>query len=126
METILGYILIGIIGFIIGRKTAKNFAPKSGDEMNEMRKEAREAVAERTEERKRNILEMLRQSKDKFAEGCNIREGENKNGITRNDIEKLLDVSDTTAGKYLNELEEAGKIKQIGTSGKDVHYILAK
>ncbi len=126
MKTILIYILIGIIGFIIGRKTTKTFAAKSEDEMDDMREEAREALAERTDKRKEKILEILRQSKDKFAEGCNLREGENKKGITRNDIEKLLDVSSTTANRYLNELEDDGTIKQIGAFGKDVYYILAK
>jgi len=40
------------------------------------------------------------------------------------DIEKLLDISDVTARKYLNELESEGKIKQIGEVGRNVHYVL--
>ena len=129
MKIILTFILItlaGLIGFIIGRRTTKTFEAKLGSEMDNMRKDAHEALAERTENRKKKILEMLEQSKDKFAEGCNLREGENKKGVTSNDIENLLDVSNATANRYLDELEKEGKVRQIGTGGKNVYYILVK
>ena len=44
--------------------------------------------------------------------------------ITNNDVEKLIGVSDATAERYLNELEQEGKIKQIGLTGQSVHYEL--
>ncbi|MCG2694538.1 winged helix-turn-helix domain-containing protein [Candidatus Parcubacteria bacterium] len=44
--------------------------------------------------------------------------------ITNNDVEKLLGVSDSTAERYLNELEKEQKIKQIGTVGHAVYYRL--
>ncbi len=44
--------------------------------------------------------------------------------IRNNDVEKLLGVSDTTATRYLNELEKEQKIKQIGTVGHAVYYRL--
>ncbi|GBE16721.1 hypothetical protein BMS3Abin15_00543 [bacterium BMS3Abin15] len=126
MKTILLCILTGIIGFIIGRKTARTFSKKSDSEMDDMRKEAMEALTERAEKRKEKILETIKQAKNDFTVGCNLREGENKKGITANDVEKLFDVSNRTADRYLDELEAEGKIKQVGTSGKDVYYILAK
>ena len=46
------------------------------------------------------------------------------NKITNNDVEKLLNVSDATATNYLQELEDEGKIKQIGKTGSGVYYIL--
>ncbi|GBE17184.1 hypothetical protein BMS3Abin15_01021 [bacterium BMS3Abin15] len=135
MKTILIYILVGIIGFIIGRGTAKTFSKKSGDEMDDMREEAHEALAERTDKRKEKILELIatRQAQakkvaqqEKLA-GCNIeRPSAQAEQVTRNDIEKLLDVSSATANRYLNELEDEGKIKQVGDFGKDVYYTLAK
>jgi len=42
--------------------------------------------------------------------------------IRNNDIEELLGVSDATATRYLQELENEGKIKQVGTTGKSVYY----
>jgi len=41
-----------------------------------------------------------------------------------NDIEKLLKVSDSSATRYLEELEEEGKIEQIGEKGRFVKYQL--
>jgi predicted HTH transcriptional regulator len=44
--------------------------------------------------------------------------------VANNDIEKLLGVSDATATRYLEELEQEGKIQQIGTTGHAVFYVL--
>lgn len=44
--------------------------------------------------------------------------------IVNNDIEKLLGVSDSTATRYLDELEKENKIVQIGTTGNAVYYVL--
>lgn len=45
-----------------------------------------------------------------------------KDKFTNNDLEKFLGVSDTTIGRYLQDLEEQGKIKQVGKTGKSVFY----
>ena len=45
-----------------------------------------------------------------------------KEKITNNDVEKLLKVSDATATNYLQELEDEGKIKQVGKTGRHVYY----
>lgn len=42
--------------------------------------------------------------------------------VANNDIEKLLGVSDATATRYLSELEQEGKLVQIGTTGRGVEY----
>lgn len=42
--------------------------------------------------------------------------------ITNDDVEKLLHVSDATAGRYLSILEKEGKIKRSGKTGKGVTY----
>lgn len=42
--------------------------------------------------------------------------------IANDDVEGLLGVSDATATNYLSELEEEGKIVQIGTVGRPVRY----
>jgi Fic family protein len=129
----LVYILIGVIGFALGRRTRQSFAPATPDELDEMREESREALTERTERRKEKILEFMavRQTQAKNITrqekltGCNIGEVPAKQGkVTCNDIEKLLGVSDSTARKYLKELESENKIKQIKESGKEAHYTL--
>ena len=42
--------------------------------------------------------------------------------VTNNDVERLLGVSDATATRYLDALEEKGKIRQVGNAGKYVYY----
>ena len=44
--------------------------------------------------------------------------------VKNNDIESLLDVSDATATRYLDELEREGKVLQVGTTGHAVYYVL--
>lgn len=43
---------------------------------------------------------------------------------TNNDIEQLLNVSDATAERYLDELEKLGKLVQHGETGKSVFYTI--
>jgi Fic family protein len=102
----------------------KSFTPKQSEEMSEMREEAREALTERTEKRKEKILNLMNSEAvhDEELKACNV--ADIKKGITCDNVEKLLDVSNATARKYLNELESENKIKQIGERGRDVYYIL--
>ena len=46
------------------------------------------------------------------------------NHITNNDVEKALGVSNTSAERYLDELEGRGKIEQVGETGRGVVYKL--
>ena len=45
-----------------------------------------------------------------------------KDRVTNDDIQKLLNVSDATATRYLDELEKEGLIRQIGKEGKYTYY----
>lgn len=42
--------------------------------------------------------------------------------ISNDDVQKLLGVSDATAERYLDELEDEGKLKQVGKTGQSVFY----
>ena len=42
--------------------------------------------------------------------------------ITNTDVENLLGVSDATATRYLDELEQRGEIRQIGSRGRGIYY----
>ncbi len=42
--------------------------------------------------------------------------------IQNNDVEKLVEVSNATAERYLDELEKEGKLIQHGTIGQGVSY----
>lgn len=45
-----------------------------------------------------------------------------KGSITNDEVQALLGVSDATAERYLQELEAAGGISQVGGAGKGVSY----
>lgn len=61
---------------------------------------------EEKERAKVKILELLRE----------------RGEIANDDVENLLGVSDATATNYLQELENEGKIEQIGKEGRFVRY----
>ncbi|MBU1046592.1 DUF977 family protein [Patescibacteria group bacterium] len=64
--------------------------------------------SKRKQENKQKILEFLRE-----------------NGrVTNNDVEKLCEVSDNTAERYLDDLEKEGYLIQNGEIGRGVFYIL--
>ena len=133
----MNYIILittGIIGFIFGKHLAKFHALKkttgktpnflSKTKLKLMSKKSKEALDERTAERKLKILDFLKKelAHQQALANCSIED--RKKGITREDVEKLLDVSDTTAHKYLNELETDQKITQSSPTGRNVHYTL--
>lgn len=117
-------ILVAILAYVLGRKMAGGLKPKQDQELADLRIESKEALGERTDQREQKILEYMRTELEhqKELEGCHPGAGEE--GISRIEIEKLLDVSDDTARKYLNELENRGEIRQIGDSGRGVRYAL--
>jgi len=127
METIF-YILFFIAGISFGiwikRKKKISFQEMNPKKLEEVREKSKEALSERTDERKEKILEFMKAQLEHQKELEDCKPGISKQGISRKDIENLLDVSTQTALKYLNLLEEENKIKQIGQSGKDVHYTL--
>jgi Fic family protein len=124
MENIL-FLIIGVaIGFYVKGKTTKTLTLKSSAELADMREESTEALKERTEERKKKILDFMSAEARHQKELQNCSVADTKQGITSADIEKLLDVGDDTARKYLNELEQEGRIEQVGTTGKGVYYKL--
>ena len=66
-------------------------------------------IKQQAEEKQRNktkILELL----------------ENRGRLANDQIEQALSISDATATRYLEELEQEGKIKQVGQTGKHVYY----
>lgn len=48
---------------------------------------------------------------------------EKKEIIVNSDVQRLLGVSDATSTRYLQKLEDEGKIRQEGETGRFVHYI---
>ena len=47
---------------------------------------------------------------------------ESQGQITNDQIQQMLDMSDATVTRYLDELEKEGKIRQVGQTGRSVYY----
>ena len=45
-----------------------------------------------------------------------------QSSLTNNQIEELLGVSDATATRYMEELEQEGRVRQVGEKGRFVRY----
>jgi len=93
----LTLIVIGILGIWLGYYFSQRneCKPKVQKSKNKIK-------------RQNQILEFLQENKE----------------VRNNDVEKLLSVSDSTAEKYLNELEKDGTILQNGKTGRSVFYTL--
>ena len=65
-----------------------------------------EKQAEEKEKNKKAILGLL----------------ETQGSLTNNHIEQMLGIPDSTATRYLDELEKEGKVRQVGKTGQSVYY----
>jgi len=95
--------LVGIIGVYVGRQVATRRMLKTSTQAYDA---ATTAVEKRKREAKDKILTLF----------------EKQERITNNNVEQLIGVSDATATRYLQELEDEGKIVQHGKRGKHVFY----
>jgi Fic family protein len=95
--------LIFILGIIIGSVLVwlAIKMPEMKKKESLMEKQAREKVAN-----KEAILELL----------------ETQGSLTNNQIEKMLGIPESTATRYMDELEKEGKVKQVGDTGTGVYY----
>ena len=67
---------------------------------------------------------LKRQQAKRQAKGKILKLLKDKTSISNNDVERLLSVSDATSTNYLQELENEGRIVQIGKTGRAVSYSL--
>jgi Fic family protein len=93
----IGLVLGGFIGYFIGKRN------------NAVSSEAFISDAEKIKS------ENMTKLKDYLS-------NQTDNQINNEDVRELLKVSDTTACRYLDDLEKEGLIKQIGTDGPKVYY----
>lgn len=92
---VIGLVVVVVVGYFLAPKAAGSNAAYKASE-----------VEAKKQENINKILDFIK-DKDRF---------------TNNDLENLLGVSNTTIGRYLEELEKSGKITQHGTIGIGVYY----
>jgi Fic family protein len=98
---IIGLVVGGVVGFLIGRK--------GGQKRLEQKHEFNEMNERRAEERQKHLDQIM----------AIFNPGDE---ITNDKVEHLLHISDTSAERYLDELEKQGKLTQVGKTGKYVIY----
>ncbi len=97
MDQIVYFIIGGVVGIVAGYFSAKMLKDQSNE---------RKPRVELKEKNKEKILKQLNE----------------RNKISNDDVERLLGVADSSATRYLEELEKEGKIKQVGRTGQSVFY----
>jgi len=70
----------------------------------------------------REMMEKKEEGKVKILKELTLRQAQGKPRITNDEVQKLLGVSDASAERYLQELEQEGKIKQVGGAERDTYY----
>ena len=98
---LVGVVVGGIIGYLIGKGSKKESVASNGACYNN-----------EAEEKKNENMTKLR-------EYLKSQEGKQINNF---EVRDLLNVSDTTACRYCDDLEKEGLIKQVGTDGPKVVY----
>lgn len=119
LEIIIAIIVGGLAGVAVGYYT--HGPHKKGDTKDDATKE-REYAKQTTPEY--NLEEHNTQQSENMEIGKEqILTYIQKHGaITNESVVELLDVSDSTAYRYLEALEQEGKIEQIGETGRGVQY----
>jgi Fic family protein len=97
-------IIAGIIAVALGYWLGKR---KS---LNETRVKQKSLIEKQAEEKKLNLEAIL-----------GLMESGNQ-PLTNNHVEQMLGISDATAERYLQELENEGLVRQVGNTGRDVFY----
>lgn len=92
--------IAGMVGGVIGMKACALWKRRG------VRRGLIERQAQEKEENKQRILGIL----------------ETQSPLTNNHVEQLLDISDATATRYLEELEKEGLVRQVGGTGSGVYY----
>jgi predicted HTH transcriptional regulator len=113
------FLMTVIIALVWYAGTGRMAIREDEKEIHRVEKEMEECVAlgaglaeynqrlqERKEKIKNQIIEMFKENEK----------------ITNSDIVEKLDISKTSTVRYLDELEEEGKVQQVGKAGRNVHY----
>jgi len=73
------------------------------------------------EDKDMQFVEQLSEKKKKKMQKL-LKHFEKNQRLTNDEVEALLGVSNTTAYRYLEELEEKGLVRQVGRTGAGVFY----
>jgi hypothetical protein len=107
---LLGAVVAGGMIWVMGKRPSSTLPTSPNPSYDKEGNQGFGAVNEKRKQEKQA-------SKDKIMELA----GRQKE-ISNDDAEKLLGVSDASATNYLQELEQEGKLEQVGQEGRFVRY----
>ena len=121
------YIIAGLVVVAMGFWVYKLYQDKkeSDREVTALEKEKNEyaELGQELTEYNQKLQEKKEQAKVKILEMFTTQQYQNKQArISNRDVAKNLDISRTSAFRYLDELEKQGKLKQISKTGRGVYY----
>jgi len=127
LEAISGGVVLGmIIGLVIGlRKKPKEilrFAQNDRNNTQNDKNTQNDAGKSSQEIEKEKNVAKLKEFIASIGETPLDSSTLNRTRITNDKIEKMLGISNATAERYLNELEKAGLLKQVGKTGVKTYY----
>ena len=116
---VLVLIIVGLLWWVGALKKQIKELQKE-IERTEREKEEEEKIASGLEGFNQKIQEIKEQRKQRI-----LKELVEKEKIRANEVADIFTISRITAFRYLEELEQEGKIEQIGAFGPNVYYRLA-
>ena len=102
--------------------TGQNPSTDSGQAHSASSGQSSELISEQQQEKEQNLKGVMRLFDEHDPPSRKASEGQGDIEITNDDVQEALGVSDATASRYLTELEEQGRIEQIGEEGRHVSY----
>jgi len=110
------YLIIGlVVGFLVGwmvrgnRKNGREILRPAQDDKSGVQDDSGSGLSQAEKEKTQNI--------EKIKSYISTHES-----VTNTEIVALLGVSDATVVRYMDELEKAGVLRQVGKTGVDAHY----
>lgn len=113
---ILVIIAVGL-GYLLGKK----HSPKMANDINEGSlangEKGLTLIERQALEKKRNLEAIMG-----LMEPSDGAQGKESRTMTNNYVEQMLGIPESTVTRYFDELEKAGKIRQVGKTGQSVSY----
>jgi predicted HTH transcriptional regulator len=121
MKTLLILLSGVVIGFVITWVWRRVLGRSEGENRGRNCEGSQEKVVIKSENRGTKLSrELSEKKKENLAKIDDYLIAHDR--VTNDDIEKLLSVSNATAYRYLEELENKGVLKQVGKTGTAVYY----
>lgn len=110
------FIIVLVVGIALGFYFSKK--GKNGGLSNKPFGYAQGKQSEAKRENISKIMELFGTSSNSSGQARQAKK------VTNDDVQALLGISDATATRYLEELEQEDKIQQVGKTGHSVYYTL--